>query len=159
MSKILVVVDMQPSFTASYECRDAVREKVSAWKGPVIVLEFEGESPTFPDIWQVVRKRYKFALVSKARNSGASEVLAVARLWCGDDSVIQFELCGVNLSWCVHETARGLAEAGHAVRVDVSACADNYSGWLNPETENGKQQQIVYVTNDAQALETVTESA
>lgn len=163
---ILVVIDMQPSFPASAECRAAVRDKVRRWERAVVVLEYVEEEPTFPDIMTSVRHRDKFAVMSKIRNSGASEVLAVARHWYASwpkdnqalTEKVRFVLCGVNLSWCVHETATELADAGFDVEVDVSACADSDSGWLNPAEENAKQDNIRYTGIPAEVAESVDES-
>ena len=116
----LVVVDMQPDFSASndpntrtaveWEVRKAIKRGL-----PVVVLEIpyfspideDGLEPTHRSIMNLLSGYKRYQVVQKRWSDGSSHVISS----CEDHMYGQqrFRVCGVNTDECVLQTVLGLA--------------------------------------------------
>lgn len=106
----LVVVDMQMSFSSSYQCLHGVMEAIAYSKKnseAILLLEYEEEGETNPNILYSLRDYPKYAIVEKSQDDGGFE--AYASLCELNADLTDIKICGVNACYCVASTARTLA--------------------------------------------------
>ena len=125
MNKALIVVDMQRNFIASKFVLDSVKDLVLAAvadKMPVIFVEYEGEGNTRGRLKNLVPKHMQIT-VTKDEDDGADVIVPVIKEkgWPSN-----LRVCGVNLSFCVGDTAISLKTGWkHKVTVVRNACANH----------------------------------
>jgi len=125
---VLVIIDMQRYFSASCSRRvqdNVIRaiEHAKRNRYGIVLVEYDGNGATHQVILNACRRYKKFYRVTKTQDDGSREILsAVAEF---DLPLTHFMLCGVNLQYCVRDTAIGLARQGNNCRVTVlePACA------------------------------------
>lgn len=146
---VLIVIDMQPCFEASFEVADqvvlAVHEAHAAGV-PILFVEYRQDgsyvnSPTNPAILRAING-IKYDLVVKAQDDGGG------RIWKWLDKKGYAErdllLCGVNGSCCVFHTYVSLAQrknhlardsglsreqVGHIKILERATACDNRKSW------------------------------
>lgn len=116
----LVVVDMQPKFSASKsprtinQCKNAVIKAVKD-KAGIVVVEFVGCGKTRPSITKFLKKyNGKQTLVLKDSPGGGEEVRRAVRHL---SMCRKIKICGVNRSYCVKATAFELYDFGYSVEL------------------------------------------
>ncbi len=141
---MLVIVDMQPDFEASFVVLEQVLKAVDdavSLNVPVVVLEYKGtEFGTYGSIRQRLKGHQHF-FATKADDDGSSECLRVVeRKGLKPPKTL---LCGVNGSCCVRATwmgllpkrKRGLAEV--SVLAGATACAARPHTWQGYFADGG----------------------
>ncbi len=110
--KCLVIIDMQWYFTAARESWlilnivNKVKEYIER-NEPIIILEYESDGDTVPEILDVVRGYENHFISEKISDDGANEVSSIIREQ--DLNILEFEVCGVNLDACVVSTVTTMA--------------------------------------------------
>jgi nicotinamidase-related amidase len=124
----LVVVDMQPNFTAANGKRvreNCLREILQAIKdnAPIVFLEWESYPGTLPDLMHPITENYlykNYYVKTKVTDDGSFQVENVVR----EHSLPKnFKVCGVNTDCCVAATVRGLTARFSMATIDVIADA------------------------------------
>ena len=134
---ILVVVDMQPDFTASQNRRTiaAVKEEVRGARTrneEIIIVEYVNCEPTDSRITDLTKDYEKVKTVVKIDNDGSEEILKILKESAIDQEGIvpHLRICGVNTNACVRETVKGLKrKLNPPFQIDVigDACNERYS--------------------------------
>lgn len=131
--KTLVIIDMQPSFSAARDKKtiDGVIEEIKIAKNnsPVLVLEYVKHSPTDLRIKKELDSiSNQVEFITKRNDDGSDDIICA----CDDLELPKnFRVCGVNIDACVWETVYGLMCCGHWVEVVKNAC-NTSSGALDP---------------------------
>lgn len=132
---------MQRQFRASadLQTKQAVinlAKMAASRKWPIILVEMDGASETYPEIFAEASKT-KHVVVAKSGNNGSEPIFDVCdRFHIGSE---RFVVCGVNTDACVLSTVRGLIRANHQTDVFVvkDACnTDNAFTWSSFITDN-----------------------
>lgn len=123
----LVVVDMQPMFSASSDpatlrAVEAEVQRAVAGGFPVVILEYALCGNTYPSLLQFLDGYPKLVIKIKHDDCGSREVTEACREHNWGMQV--FRICGVNTDCCVHDTVEGLVFAvpGTIVEVVREAC-------------------------------------
>jgi len=127
-SYILVVVDMQPDFSASKD-RTTVSNisrqiaRARSFNQPIILVEYGGFGETIPKIKQLLDDYGNMLYVlEKSSDDGSYEIeMCLIDAWIETE---KFLVCGVNTEACVRATAEGLSKRFSDSKVMVlgSAC-------------------------------------
>lgn len=134
----LIVIDMQPAFTAHKEAlKPVLREVINAKKAltDIIIVEFDlrgrewyqpSETVTHPAITRSIKNYKHKHLVLKEFNDGGGEILEYCRIQGIPTNTLR--VCGVNTTACVKETVRSLTEDNDVKKIIIAgnACADNH---------------------------------
>lgn len=129
-AEALIVVDVQPNFSAAETVIPAVKTQVRKAMREglhIVFLEFGGDwyDPTFHEITDLV-ENYEFKqTVSKVWDDGSEEVADALWGQWGLRAGTPLRVCGVNTGACVADTAQGLAKMGFDVTVVQKACGDS----------------------------------
>ncbi len=143
MDPILVVIDMQPTFSASQNkqlienlVKEIDRFKSRNW--PILVVEYDwggSECPQPADyrtdyrIALALGTYYKAWYIKKSTDDGGKEVAKFARNRYGTCDGAVFHVTGVNASACVIATIRGLGtELPNSKIVALSDCCADWGG-------------------------------
>lgn len=143
MNKPLIVIDMQPAFTATKIALNPVLEiiaKAQKRESDIVLVEFnlddrdhytETEKVTHRKITKQLQGYRKKHLVRKDYNDGSLEVAEYLINNGIQHKIVQ--VCGVNTGACVKETVWGLwgRESIQQIELLIRGCADNY--WSNGE--------------------------
>lgn len=145
----LVVIDMQPAFSATKkvlrpvvnEVKRAIRQET-----PILLVELhngiDNFGTTHENIAKLVEDYPHAKFVSKPRNDGSSQIArALDETW-GLGGEVSLQVCGVNTRACVRETVEGLRMEGYDITVLAEACADgndrgNHEYQINRWKETG----------------------
>lgn len=124
---MFVIVDMQPEFDASFNCRSAVLRQLEHAKkrgDQVVILEYANYGPSYQEIYEALRG-YGYVQVTKEEDGGGPAMLAanVIRAVAGDRGRRTIRIVGVNTCFCVRDTALDLVRMGHNVKPLLSACS------------------------------------
>lgn len=138
---VLVVVDMQPCFEATRNSWmiNSVSERLREARNRadhIIFLEYtdleKGDrrtwEPTHPELLQIVQKPYYcyWDILIKDEDDGSSWIKAhLDRIKV---KPISFNVCGVNLDYCVFDTVRGLANLYKTTPINVLKGSINGEG-------------------------------
>jgi nicotinamidase-related amidase len=118
----LCVIDMQPKFTSSKWCLEAVLKQVEyskANKEGIVIVEYDGYGPTHRAITEALKAYPLSDIVVKENDNGANEFLTTAeKSGFSLDVVIAV---GVNRGYCVFDTVKGIIENGTPVQLIESA--------------------------------------
>lgn len=119
---VLIVVDMQPDFVASFDVIDQVVESVRTAKIlgiPVIILEYDDWEPTHGRITRELRGAKSF-FAKKITDDGSNECRKVLHRIKKEVGIRnKILLCGVNGAYCVNKTWRGLSHTVHGGDIGV----------------------------------------
>lgn len=135
MSYTLVVVDMQPSFSAKEDMdvtQNIRKEIVSAInnKAHIVFVEFSYSGPTLSCLVELPHSiDYKNVhVIEKGRNDGSSEIHALVT--AKDLPSNHFKVTGINTDYCVHATVDGLSYLYPKAKIEVisHACASLWAG-------------------------------
>jgi hypothetical protein len=123
----LIVIDMQPLFVASNNkrllrnCTKEIENTMTA-KQAVILVEYLGYGSTHQCLLEMLVGYSRFQLITKDNDDGSDEVINCVKI---NKLKSPFRICGVNLDWCVKQTATSLAKKlpRRKVHVVQTACA------------------------------------
>jgi len=141
----LVVVDMQPNFSASNGRRvrkNCLREIKRAMKdgAHIIFLEYIGHGVTLPELMKPVNDYQYYCVKSKSDDDGSAEVQEA--VFEKGFMIGRFRMIGINTDWCVRATAAGLRNRfpNSFVEVVEDACDsndDHHNGiWFIEQLDN-----------------------
>lgn len=111
MSYSLIIIDMQPHFSASNDfnvidaCKAEIKKAIDA-RASIIFVEYMGAGATNPSLVSLTDLYKKTFLVRKDDDSGATEVTRVIKQ--NNLAHKNIVVCGVNTDACVLETVAGL---------------------------------------------------
>lgn len=131
MSYVLLIVDMQPEFSAANgkrvlnNCKRELR-KAMIENASIIFLEYDGCGTTNTDLVDLVDGYNKVWFETKGDDDGSEEAEFVIRSHRCSKTVIK--VCGVNTDCCVRYTVQGLTARFTRATIDVisDACASDY---------------------------------
>ena len=126
--KPLIIVDMQPYFGAvDYQVVQKVIKVVNRKKlneEPVLLLQYKGCGPTHPAILAELDGYPYMRRVYKSCNCGAGPVKRILQEDFALSAPLTLQVCGVNTSYCVKQTAEKLVTYyGFDVEVVINACS------------------------------------
>lgn len=124
---ILVIVDVQPNYpSADLALRKAVCRAIRAHRGPICILEYEGNGKTYPCVLKACKGRRVF-YCEKNRDDGG-EVVALGTYREGLGHHRHYKICGVNTAYCVLSTASGILRERFDSTVTIleSACRTQF---------------------------------
>jgi len=133
-NQTLVVVDMQRYFSAANNrntilaCKREIKEAVKN-KDWIIFLQYKDCGKTYRCLTRLAAGYKKKANLIKQEDNGALEIAAFAlnnKFKCKN-----FKICGVNTTYCVHDTIVGLRRLFNNVKIKVVADACNDSNELS----------------------------
>ena len=142
--KCLVIVDMQYDFQASRKqetINNVIREVCRAKEKnvPIIILEYSDHGHTHNSIVNTLGNYNKWIVVTKSTDDGSNEVLeGLNNLGIPADYISRVVLTGVNFSYCVFSTAKGLTQViPTSIVIKKSACncteSSDWRGWVNEQ--------------------------
>lgn len=112
---MLVIVDMQEDFRAAKKALPGVLKAIKNAideKRFIVVVEYDGYSETTEEVFKAIG-RHPHKRVVKYNDCGAGEIIGAVGNLAGH----RLEICGVNATYCVRETAEGLVEHGAKVKI------------------------------------------
>lgn len=139
----LVVVDMQEEFEAAnnegtiFAVQEAIKRAIKMM-APIVMLEYFNSAPSFDRLRGLVENYTQGFIVEKKEDNGGEEVLHT----CKEHNLPKnFEICGVNLSFCVMETAEHLVRE-YPTSLIVGACNNIYPEWIKMDIERMRNNGI-----------------
>lgn len=126
MQETLLIVDMQPEFSATADdkrtIRNIKREIINAKrrKDTIVLLEYVGCGQTFREIiWYI--GQYPYIKFRKYNDDGSNVARMLRRKKLPH---AHFRVCGVNTSYCVFETVNSLAHKNSTktIKLVLNAC-------------------------------------
>lgn len=132
----LLLVDLQPPFITGEEYQvknilDFIQDPSRQYFNK-IVLEFEGNAPTFPFLLQ---KLGQYRVVYKSKQSGAHEVDEyLTKAPYSNKRKHHIDVIGCYEEYCVKQTENGLKELGYDVR-SHKHCLISYDSHLKQKNE------------------------
>lgn len=152
---VLVIVDMQPSFTAARDkktIKNCAREILNAIRlgHHIVFLEYEGERPTHDALINLcVKANYcRFTRVGKYEDDGSAAVFSLLKDELSySKAKPKFTVCGVNTDACVKRTVAGLAKRAKMVYVVRDACNQpkSFTGTKDAPFEKMKKRKNVRI--------------
>lgn len=123
----LLVIDMQSYFDAANDPRTIAavitEVKKAKKKGSFIyIMEYWGHGNTHDSIMNILKKYQKKLLIWKKDDDGSEEFQRMVNWY--DHSLDHINICGVNLSYCVGNTAESLFKNGISVSILAHATND-----------------------------------
>jgi len=127
---VLVVMDMQPGFTAANDAITGwfVKQEVARAREegrPIIIVEFDPHEigHTFESITELIEGYDRGVIITKCKDDGSTEILAA----CAKHgfSTLSFRMCGVNSDACLLESIQMMAEKLPECRITVVQDACN----------------------------------
>jgi nicotinamidase-related amidase len=131
---------MQPDFEAAQKAIKPVIAEIKKAKANnefIFIVEYDGFSPTYGQILHAVKGYRKSAYIVKWANDGSAQIMEAARRL--RVSLSRVKMCGVNLSYCVYETAFGLAISNKSYKVKILTDATNCCNHLDYAKSQIKQ--------------------
>lgn len=124
----LVVVDMQRAFEASQKpsviknCQSLVAQAMKD-KAAVIFLEYMDYGKTYPKITSLTKKYKKAYKVTKFEDDGSDQTVQQLKKHKLPEQKLR--VCGVNTTYCVAATVRGLTSRLPGAKIEVIGKACN----------------------------------
>jgi nicotinamidase-related amidase len=140
MSYTLIVVDVQPRFSAAKKVKKACIKEINKAidnKAHIVFLEFVEYGDTYQELIDVLKeKQYKkFGIGFKEEDDGSDQVKEIITKKRMIKS--KFKVVGVNTGYCVLATVEGLAEKYPKANIEVLSKACNSAfyhktelGWI-----------------------------
>lgn len=112
---VLVVMDMQPGFTAAQDAitKWFVKQEVTRAREegrPIVIVEYDPHEmgETFDDIRALVEGYELAVIITKGDDDGSAEILHICEK--KGFPIASFRMCGVNSDACLLESIQGLAD-------------------------------------------------
>jgi nicotinamidase-related amidase len=127
MKSALCVIDMQPYFRTSGYVLDGVLAEIAKFKSngfPIFLIEYDRCGPSYSEIYDSMVGYTNLHFLKKNDDGGGKHILDKAKR----DRVrlSNVTICGVNICYCVKETAAELVEFGN-VKVKLAKSASHCS--------------------------------
>jgi len=112
---MLVIVDIQPLFKASKKKtlhKYIIKEidRAIRYRSYICLLEYEGHGDTLEIISDRCKYYDKLFKCVKCSDDGSIDILdKMNELGINYNRIVNYRICGINTSYCVKETAQGLA--------------------------------------------------
>ena len=134
MPATLVIVDMQPSFTASTDPNTIIaitHEIIAAkqQKDAILIVEYQGSGRTHSGFDNILRGYPHKARIKKNDDDGSTEIIRALNRRNFPQKTLR--VCGVNTDCCVLETIVGLLRKLQKTKVEVvkQGCNTAFSGF------------------------------
>lgn len=132
-NKILVIIDMQHSFSASQHlptieaCQEEIKKAIKN-NEYIFFVEYKGEGATDSRLTDLTKKYSNVYFIQKRADDGSAEIMS--KVYSLGIVNSKFRICGVNSDACVKFTVESLAEYGRSGRpceVVSRACNSDYA--------------------------------